>query len=302
MAVAPDGRIVAAGFAGGFGTASNMAVARYQGDPVVTGGAVTYQAEQGRLSGAIVSKANAGYTGTGYVDFITSQGSYVELEVDVPAAGRYRIDVRYANGGSRSRSLDLFIDNGSRGGMTFAPTGSWTTWRSTETQTPQGPTLTLPAGRHLLRFQTVGNNGPNIDSVTLTPVAAAPTFQAEDAKLVGSVVRRDNAGYTGSGYADFVNNSGDSIEWTVSLADAGVYELDFRYANGGSSNRPLALSLDGILYEPEFAFAPTGGWSSWSTATAGFGQLRLSAGTHVIKLATMGRNGPNIDSVTLRAV
>jgi uncharacterized delta-60 repeat protein len=306
LAVAPDGKIVAAGFAGGTGAASDMAVARYQGDTVVTpptGGAVTYQAEQGRLSGANVSKANAGYTGTGYADFITSQGSYVELEVDVPAAGRYRIDTRFANGGSRRRMLDLYVDGGApRAGVAFEPTGSWTNWRTSGVDAPAGPTLTLPAGRHLLRFQTVGNNGPNIDSVTLTPLSAAPRFEAEDAKLVGAVVRRGHPGYTGSGFADFTNDSGDSIEWTVSLPDAGVYELDFRYANGGSTNRPLALSLDGVLYEPQFAFAPTGVWDNWSTATAGFGQLRLSAGTHVIKLATIGRNGPNLDSLTMRAI
>ena len=36
---------------------------------------------------------------------------------------------------------------------------------------------------------------------------------------------RDNAGYTGAGYADFTNAAGDSVTWTVDRAAGGAPPL-----------------------------------------------------------------------------
>jgi hypothetical protein len=64
------------------------------------------------------------------------------------------------------------------------------------------------------------------------------TYEAEQAVLNGAIVATNQTGYTGTGFADYQNATGDYIEWTVNAAAAGSFSLQFRYANGGSTNRP----------------------------------------------------------------
>jgi hypothetical protein len=96
----------------------------------------------------------------------------------------------------------------------------------------------------------------------------ATTYQAEDAFLDGPVVKRDHPGYTGAGFADYVNNSGDTIEFQPRVDSSGTYTLEFRYANGSTVNRGLDLIVNGIQISPRVSFPPTGSWSTWRTATA----------------------------------
>jgi hypothetical protein len=88
------------------------------------------------------------------------------------------------------------------------------------------------------------------------------TLLAEAATLSGPTVQNANAGYTGAGYADYTNATGDYVEWKINVPAAGPYAMTFRYANGGSSDRPLDLSLNGQLLPPRLSFATTGGWAS----------------------------------------
>ena len=69
-----------------------------------------------------------------------------------------------------------------------------------------------------------------------TPASPPPPreklYQAEDAAIVGAEVHRASAGYTGSGYVDYVHTSGDFIEWNIAADTGGTYRLGFRYALG----------------------------------------------------------------------
>jgi uncharacterized delta-60 repeat protein len=293
VAIAPDGKIVVVGAAGG-AAASDMAVARYKGDGVVTppSGPVTYQAEDAARSGAVVGRSYAGYTGSGYVDFVNNSGDYVEWTVNASASGQNRLDFRYANGSSSTRSMSVSVDGKVvQGAMLFAPTGSWSTWKTASVF----PTLT--GGRHTVRLLATGQSGPNVDALTVTPPAATTRYEAEDAARKGAVVGRSYAGYTGTGYVDVANASGDYVEWTVNVGKAGLYDLDFRYANGGSG-RPMALTIDGAAQPGNrLAFIGTGSWSTWKIEGAA---AQLTAGTHRIRVTAIGSSGPNIDSLTLR--
>ena len=131
---------------------------------------------------------------------------------------------------------------------------------------------------------------------TPTPTATPIVYQAEKATLKGAVVGNTNAGYTDSGYADFTNASGDAITWDVTSAVAGSVNLTFRYANGGTTNRALALTINGVTVVPNLAFNPTGSWTTWKTVTL---SVQLSAGTNSIRLSTIGANGANFDSLTV---
>lgn len=128
------------------------------------------------------------------------------------------------------------------------------------------------------------------------PVTTPVVYQAESAKLVGATAAKDNAGYSGSGYADFQNAAGDSINWSVSSASGGSVKLTFRYANGGTANRPLSLVVNGVTINPSLAFNSTGSWATWKTVTI---TVQLAAGANSIMLSTIGSNGGNIDSLTV---
>ena len=123
-----------------------------------------------------------------------------------------------------------------------------------------------------------------------TPAPQA-VYQAEDAILHGPVVATDNPGYTGTGYADYQNNTGDYVQWTVQAPSAGTYTLLFRYANGGTGPRPLDITLNGGDVG-DLAFDVTGSWTDWVLTGL---VVTLEAGTNTVRATSIGENGANVD-------
>ena len=159
--------------------------------------------------------------------------------------------------------------------------------------------MQLTAGVNKVRLLASGQSGPNVDALTVTPVPSPVVYQAEAALLSGAKAASDHAGFTGSGFSDYRNASGDFVEFVIDLSTDGVYALDFRYANGGTRDRPLDLGVDGTATTARLAFAPTGGWDAWNTASH---SVLLTAGRHTIRLTATGLSGPNLDALTVRAV
>ncbi|WP_344854923.1 carbohydrate-binding protein [Amycolatopsis ultiminotia] len=128
-------------------------------------------------------------------------------------------------------------------------------------------------------------------------------YEAETAKLSGPVASKEHGGYTGTGYADFQHDSGDSVEWTVDVPKDGTYTLEFRFANGTAGDRPtgddrpLAVSVDGGTAATQ-AFMPTANWDSWEKQPV---VVPLSAGKHTVRAAATGHDGPNIDNLGVSA-
>lgn len=121
--------------------------------------------------------------------------------------------------------------------------------------------------------------------------APGGAYQAETATLSGAIAAHDNTGYTGTGYADYQHASGDYVQWTVQVASAGEYVLAWRYANGDTANRPLAITVDNTD-AGTLPFAPTTGWASWAYQSM---TVALTAGTHTIRATATGTSGGNID-------
>ena len=201
---------------------------------------------------------------------------------------------RYANGGSSAWTLGLSV-NGTTvpGGVRFAPTGSWATWAEATVSVP------LAVGADRIRLFATGQSGPNLDSLGIrraAPPAAPTTLQAESAALSGPIVASNLRGFTGSGFADYQHGKGDYIEFTLEAIAAGDYVLQFRYANGSTSARPLELKMNGEVAQPGLSFNPTGKWSTWGTAAV---TVRLSAGANKIRLTSIGQNGPNVGALVV---
>jgi hypothetical protein len=251
----------------------------------------TYEAEGALLSGPRVATSPAGYTGTGFADYVNASGDFIEWTVSATAAGSFSLQFRYANGGTTNRALQLKVNGITvAANLAFAPTGGWATWSLS------AATANLVAGPNKIRLTTIGANGPNVDHLQINATASqSGTLEAEAALLRGPVAATNQAGYTGTGFADFVNATGDVIEWTVSVATPGSFSLQFRYANGGSTNRPLQLRVNETVVASNLAFSPTGGWASWAVSSA---TANLVAGPNKIRLTTTGANGPNVDHLT----
>jgi len=119
-------------------------------------------------------------------------------------------------------------------------------------------------------------------------------FEAENGTLKQATTESKNAGYSGTGYVNFSNNTESSVELPVYK----VYEdspLFITFSNGSDTIRNLSVIVNGIRQIESVDFEPTGNWTNWETK-----ELRLSfpEGGSIITLETVnGADGPNVDKL-----
>src|SRR5438034_533548 len=79
-----------------------------------------------------VRDRHTGFTGRGFTaDYGQVSASDGWTVIGVPADGDYLLQVRYANGGSVTRTLSASVNDAAVGSVSFAPTGDWDTWGAT---------------------------------------------------------------------------------------------------------------------------------------------------------------------------
>ena len=106
------------------------------------------------------------------------------------------------------------------------------------------------------------------------------------------------AGYSGTGYLDFEQNTDERVSWNVNVVQAGQYDLHVRYANG-DQDRPLDIIVGTETQHAAQSFAGTG-FQNWLTKTF---TVVLAEGDNPLTLAIAGNtNGPNVDAVALTSV
>jgi hypothetical protein len=133
-------------------------------------------------------------------------------------------------------------------------------------------------------------------NLTVSGSTASTTLEAENAVLYRAVVAKNHAGYTGSGFADYINASGDYVEWTVNQSSAAPATLQFRYANGSTADRPLKVEVNGKVVKSSLSFPPTGGWTNWSTVSVA---ANLNSGANKVRLTAIGSSGANVDHLAV---
>lgn len=139
------------------------------------------------------------------------------------------------------------------------------------------------------------------DNAAASALTTTTTLQAEAATFSGAIKATNQRGYTGTGFVDYQHASGDYIEWTVRIAEAGAFDLGIRYANA-SGTRSLALAhkrSTATSFSPigTMSFPATSSWSSWSTRAMRFNFS--NAGTYKVRLTATGTGGPNVDSLVV---
>lgn len=109
-------------------------------------------------------------------------------------------------------------------------------------------------------------------------------YEAEEATLrFGATVQTEHSGYSGAGFAGGFFNAGAELTVTTSVAEAGTYPVNIRFANGpnpAAGTKEVALYVNGEKVDP-VAFPDTGDWKSWEWLTR---DLALRAGDNTITL------------------
>jgi len=128
--------------------------------------------------------------------------------------------------------------------------------------------------------------------------AALTTYEAENATQGGGNINEaTNLGFTGTGYVNFTDNAPNGFT-DFAVNQAGPQTLTFRYANGGAVNRPCNITVNGTLVGT-VAFAPTGSFTTYRTATLSINLPVNSAFKTLRVTSTTANGGPNLDSASL---
>ena len=142
-------------------------------------GTAVFQAEDGIITNAAVESNNAGFDGTGFVNFGAGDLSMIQVPVYADVAGEYEVAIRYANGSGKARNLAAAAPGVCTAGidgcksaetLVFEATENWTTWVT------QSVKMKLPEGASYVTFATIGgNDGPNLDQLELKLLQADKT-------------------------------------------------------------------------------------------------------------------------------
>jgi GH43 family beta-xylosidase len=128
--------------------------------PTPPPGGQVLQAEAASFGGgATADSNNAGFNGTGFINFPASGGFLQFNNVNGGTGGSRTLRIRYALGVSTSRTGQLTV-NGASQNITFTTTGAWTSWAI------HNVTVSLNAGTgNTVRFQSNGQDLANIDQL-----------------------------------------------------------------------------------------------------------------------------------------
>jgi rhamnogalacturonan endolyase len=213
------------------------------------------------------------------------------------------------DGGSWSQSSTAAVDAGSSVKFGPQPTsgGTWN-WNGPNgfTATTREVTISDMTSSKAGEYVTTYTNNSGCESyqtfiiamngsgttITLTIQENTDGFCSVD----GSV-DNNNSGYTGAGFANTSNATGNGVTWSVNIPVSGTYTLAWRYANGGGADRSGQLMVNSTTVS-NISMPITGSWTSWTT-TSGTA-INLSAGTNLIRLQATTSDGlSNIDYISI---
>ena len=122
-------------------------------------------------------------------------------------------------------------------------------------------------------------------------------YAAVDGEFTQAYVETTNAGFTEEAYLNLYNELGTEAVWNVSASSGGVYALTVRYANGGTSDRTVAVTVNNQIVYWTLEGKTTGAWTTWNEETI---YIPLSAGVNSVKFTSMTADGAsNIDYIAI---
>ncbi len=254
------------------------------------GSSIRLEAENATISQGTVANNHLGFSGTGFVDYTNVTGSYVEWTVNAAQAGNTSVTIRYANGTTTNRPMDISV-NGSvvSAGRAFNGTGNWDTWADSTFTVP------LAAGSNTVRATaTTSNGGPNVDylQVVQAPPAVA-SYEGEDGALGGTAVVAACSACSGGAKVRFIGNgSANDVTITVTAAAAGSRTLTV--FGGVNGTRSFSVSVNGGTAQ---SVALTG--VDFNTPVSATLTVSLNAGSNTVRLFNDTAFAPDLDRITV---
>ncbi|GAB3823293.1 carbohydrate-binding protein [Hymenobacter jeollabukensis] len=175
----------------------------------------------------------------------------------------------------------------------------------TATTSPYSYTWTgVGAGNYSLSAKATDNAGAVTTSAAVSvTVSAAPTAQAIPGKIEAesfstqSGTQTEATTDTGGGVNVDWFETGDWLDYSVNVAAAGQYTVDFRVAsaNGGAT---LQLRNSGGTVLGSINVGNTGGWQNWQTLST---TVTLPAGAQTLRLYAAASTGCNVNWLNFTA-
>jgi hypothetical protein len=156
-------------------------------------GTLLREAESFDRGNVLVDTTNYG-AGIGIILNRNELPNFVEYDLELPCAGTYQLEVRYA--AVEARSVVILVDGQVRkASAADQSTGSW--YPDTQRWIPEG-VFTLPAGRFVLRLERSAGPFPHLDCIALVPrtfdqtgpTPLAPEEMARERGLVVGFLRQ----------------------------------------------------------------------------------------------------------------
>ena len=120
-------------------------------------------------------------------------------------------------------------------------------------------------------------------------------YEAENTVYKQALFEDKHEGFSGKGYANLDNAVGSSITFALCLPEGYERNVKLTFANGGSANRPVSISVNGKVLVERLDLEPTGGWTTWNDAEL---TLKIPAGVNTLEIASLTEDGaPNIDKI-----
>lgn len=128
-------------------------------------------------------------------------------------------------------------------------------------------------------------------------VASERRYAAVDGEFTEAYVENTNAGFTEEAYLNLYNEAGTSAVWNVFAPADGVYAVTVRYANGGTADRTVQVTLNNQVVYWTLEGKTTGAWTTWQEETL---YLPLTAGVNSLKFTSLTADGAsNIDYISI---
>ena len=173
--------------------------------------------------------------------------------------------------------------------------------------TKDGVTMTAHATLAALQSASEGWYWDPVQQLTLVKTASSAAarsvvlngvdkaaYEAEFGTNTGTTTNTDHAGYTGTGFVDGFETSGDAVSVDTQADVTGSHVLKFRYSNGAATTATRTIQVDGVTVGT-LNLPTTGNWDTWSTATL---TTTLTTGKRTVK-AIYGTGGINLDNITV---
>jgi len=140
-------------------------------------------------------------------------------------------------------------------------------------------------------MQPSGSAVSQTGTITLIPATTLKIAGIDNCEGNG-VNENKNSGYEQSAYFNLDNVVGASVKYVVSTNADIKSQLIIRYANGGTADRPMSLTINNSAVS-DLPFKTSGDWTTWRYQLA---TINLINGRNeLVMTSTTSDGGPNID-------